>query len=406
MIYMAGDNNLDSDGLSDLYEIKRVGSTEGVVDIVAQFDRFGSNRPTRRYHLHRWGEASLQDDIRGTLAETNTGNAAELTRFIRWGIDTFPAEKYLVVIWAHGTGAFDEDIFRSASRAMRRNLKRHGVFRPSLANFPVDVSHLSTEITSDLPSLLEAIAPDETNQDFLDNVELKKALKDVGQPIDILGMDACLMSMAEVCYQVRGSVDITVGSEAEEDLDGWPYGGFLSKLVNEPGMTPAELAATIVDEFDLKYSAIEDAAATLSACNVRQSLVDGLAEKINRLSVAMINNFELDAISLARYRCWENELIESVDLADFCHLLKQRTNDADVRSACKDIVDFIKGNEFVFRRTRVGFDVRFTNGLGIYFPKNEVSDLYSNLDLIDPGVTRWFEFLNTFVEETEREPVS
>ena len=61
-----------------------------------------------------------------------------------------------------------------------------------------------------------AIAFDDTSKDFLDNIETKKVLaavtKDLGRPIDILGMDACLMSMAEVAYQIRDSVLVTVFS--------------------------------------------------------------------------------------------------------------------------------------------------------------------------------------------------
>lgn len=411
MIYMAGDNNLDADGLSDLYEIKRVGSRDGVVDIVAQFDRFGTRRPTRRYHLHHWSQTNLQQDQGPPLPEGNTGNPAELTKFIRWGIDNFPADKYLVIIWAHGTGAFDEDIFfrsgtTASSKSIRRPLKRHGIFRPTLEAFPVDVSHLSTAITDDLPLLMESIAPDDTNKDFLDNVELKKALQDVGEPIHILGMDACLMSMAEVCYQVHESVQITVGSEAEEDLDGWPYGGFLSKLVDDPTMTPDKLAETIVTEFDRKYSAMEDVAATLSGCNVDKPLAEELATKINALAVSMINNFasHADVISLARFRCWENALIESVDLLDFCSLLAAKSNNADVQKACNDIVEFLQGQKFVFTRTKVGDDVRHSNGLAIYFPTTEVSDLYRNLDMINPNnnKTRWLEFITMFVQMNKR----
>jgi len=33
-------------------------------------------------------------------------------------------------------------------------------------------------------------------------------------------MDACLMAMVEVAYQLRDSVKITVGSEEEEPFDG------------------------------------------------------------------------------------------------------------------------------------------------------------------------------------------
>ena len=54
-----------------------------------------------------------------------------------------------------------------------------------------------------------AIAFDDTSKDFLDNVELKKVLAEVkrqtGRELDVLGFDACLMSMVEIAYQLRGT---------------------------------------------------------------------------------------------------------------------------------------------------------------------------------------------------------
>ena len=38
MVYMAGDNNLDPEGVQDLQEMKKVGST-AEVNVIAQFDR-------------------------------------------------------------------------------------------------------------------------------------------------------------------------------------------------------------------------------------------------------------------------------------------------------------------------------------------------------------------------------
>ena len=38
LVYMAGDNSLDPEGVQDLKEMKRVGSTDKI-NIVAQFDR-------------------------------------------------------------------------------------------------------------------------------------------------------------------------------------------------------------------------------------------------------------------------------------------------------------------------------------------------------------------------------
>ena len=52
MVYLAGDNNLDSAGSGDLAEMKTVGSTRDV-SIVAQFDRAGSRGVTNRYLLQK-----------------------------------------------------------------------------------------------------------------------------------------------------------------------------------------------------------------------------------------------------------------------------------------------------------------------------------------------------------------
>src|SRR5262245_43280559 len=101
MIYMAGDNNLDSDGISDLKEIKRVGSTDEVA-ILAQFDRAGKTIHTKRYYLrNRKVSPWLKEDEVADLGETDSGDGKELTKFIKWGMEKYEAESYLVIIWGH-----------------------------------------------------------------------------------------------------------------------------------------------------------------------------------------------------------------------------------------------------------------------------------------------------------------
>ena len=53
MVYMAGDNNLDPEGVEDLKEMKKVGSTDKL-NIIAQFDR-ASGHVARRYYLRKGG---------------------------------------------------------------------------------------------------------------------------------------------------------------------------------------------------------------------------------------------------------------------------------------------------------------------------------------------------------------
>lgn len=404
MVYMAGDNNLDSDGVSDLKEMKRVGSTDEVA-VIAQFDRKGTARHTKRYFVTNYQTSgTLSGDEVADLGETNSGSPLEFTQFIKWGMSKYPAEHYLVIIWAHGTGAYDEDIYYESERALRRSLRRHGLFRsPMVRHF--DTLAAKTLSAEDFDEIVTTIiAPDDDAKDFLDNVELKQALNAVGHKIDILGMDACLMSMAEVCYQVRESVGITVGSQAEEELEGWAYEGFLRRLINDPDMSPEQLSNAIVEEFAVLYEEYENAAVTLSACDLSESVT--LANAVDRLAGSLLDNLddddELDALMLARYRVWQNELIDSVDLYDLCYLLSRKTQQAATTTACKKVMDVIKDSNFVISESHIGDEMKYCQGLAIYFPTQEVSPLYARLDFVQPTVTRWGKFIQEYVDTTQR----
>ena len=52
MIYLAGDNDLESAGSVDLAEMKQIGSNDDL-NLIAQFDRAGSRAQTRRYYLRK-----------------------------------------------------------------------------------------------------------------------------------------------------------------------------------------------------------------------------------------------------------------------------------------------------------------------------------------------------------------
>jgi len=79
MVYMAGDNNLDPDGVQDLKEMKKVGSTDEV-NIIAQFDR-ATGHVAKRYLLRKGGK--VIDDAVASLGRINTGDPNRLMDFIK-----------------------------------------------------------------------------------------------------------------------------------------------------------------------------------------------------------------------------------------------------------------------------------------------------------------------------------
>jgi len=419
LVYLAGDNNLDSASLTDLDEMKTVGSTKAV-DIVAQVDRWGGGHATHRYHLKKGGD--LAEDSMQDLGETNMGDPAVLEDFLRWGMKEYPAERYLVVLWNHGSGWDDEDIYRTVRRiglAIRR--RSHLVEPPSAGDRKtVSVRRVRTVGTKPLRRALfsstiaaavrpgvrpRAIAFDDTSKDFLDNVETKKVLasvtKALGRKIDILGMDACLMSMAEVVYQVRDSVLVSVGSEEVEPSDGWPYDTILKALVAKPEMTAQQLAALIVEKYIASYgpdSNVTQAACELSKCGELAKAIDRLAKAlISELSDAKVRG----AIFETRDQVQDYDVADYVDLYNFCDLLAGKISKGPLATACQGVMDAVREPGFVIASAYKGTGVQHSYGVAVYFPRKDISPLYATLDLTED--VGWGRFLERF-SGAQRQP--
>ena len=56
--------------------------------------------------------------------------------------------------------------------------------------------------------------------------------------VDVLGCDACLMSMVEIAYELRGVADFLVASETEQPSQSWPYAPLLAALREHPEIIP------------------------------------------------------------------------------------------------------------------------------------------------------------------------
>lgn len=125
MVYMAGDSGavietgknkasriwhpLEKDGHDDLAEMERVGSTDEVA-IVVQFDALSQEKYTYRHIIAPAGHhlPPIQ------MPNQNMGDPASLRDFIEWGMSSAPAEQYAVILWSHGTGWKEDDIYAYA----------------------------------------------------------------------------------------------------------------------------------------------------------------------------------------------------------------------------------------------------------------------------------------------------
>ncbi|WP_306534019.1 clostripain-related cysteine peptidase [Geobacter sp.] len=411
MVYLAGDNNLDSAGMVDIKEMKTVGTTDQIA-VLVQLDRAGANMQTVRYCLKKG--TSLAKDAVQSLGETNMGDPKVLEDFVTWGATTYPADHYLLVLWNHGAGwddanLYEGDVFSGAAPPVSRKAEpvvtrgaapgakaiplaqaRAGIRRTRRALFSTTVQAAVKE---------RGIAFDDQAQDFLDNIELKKVMtaikKKLTRKIDILGMDACLMSMAEVFYQMRDVADYSVGSEETEPGDGWPYDRILKALAAKPAMTPEELSKTIVTQYLASYKATENvtqSAVKLARLKPLATAIDGLAKALKgTLADAASRTALINA--RAQVQEYSRPYDDYCDLIDLCDLLVKGVANPAVKTACAAVKDAAAAA--IVATGYKGPAVDNSRGISIYFPKRKLSPLYKTLDFTKKRA--WDEFLKAYL---------
>ena len=104
LVYMAGDNNLDGAALRDIAEMARAGSTKDV-NILVQLDRIEDNL-TRRFRITQGG--GFKTDCLESFGDTNTGDPQILYNFVKWAADNYPADRYALILWNHGSGWWED----------------------------------------------------------------------------------------------------------------------------------------------------------------------------------------------------------------------------------------------------------------------------------------------------------
>ncbi len=211
MVYIAADNNLEGAGLYDLNELELVGSSPDV-NLVVEIDRSaefvdweGDWTEGRRYYVQQDDDLEVTaSPVVESLGEINSGDPDTVADFAIWGITTYPAQKYMLVLWDHGGGW---------------------------------ISHASDDATGDDLTLTELTGA-------LDRVVAETGI----DQFEVLGFDMCLMGQAEVFQTIAPYARYGIGSQENEPGAGWFY-VFVEELVKDPSMNGAQLGQHVVDSF-------------------------------------------------------------------------------------------------------------------------------------------------------------
>ena len=441
MVYLAGDNNLTSECLFALTEMKKALPGKHI-NVVAQFDPRDEYLPTHRYEINRKGaNSSLFDDIideahynpatkevqftneskrakelaakrklrsdevqtlfggvqdlstlsfveEDTRDDTDTGSPATLYNFLSFCIEAYPAEHYLVTLSGHAGGVETDYLLK-----------------------------------------------DESSKGSLTFNEMKQVFRELrndldGRSIDIVGMDNCLMSMGEICYELRDLVDIIVGCESFSPASGWPYRQILERLRKDfADPKPAKkksikvkAAKAIVEEYVNYYSPYWMSGMSVSQSALDLRRVEELRQHVDSLGSAMDKELKRefggrlknngrqnktafkDKLVLAHWEAQSYNGERFVDLFDFCSCLEERSPSSEIVSKCRELRRFI-ADDFVLKSCYSGAAYQYSYGVSIYFPWAQVAAKYQNLDFVkNSSGTGWLSFLRTYAQLTRRRP--
>lgn len=400
LVFMAGDNDMESFADLDLVEMEALPSDEHL-HVVAQFD-------SRAEATYRYRFLPGSTEVVGKpLGEVNTGDPNSLTQFVMWGKKHFPAERTALVIWNHGTGLRDlpDDFNYSAlrstkdSQTIKAEIKRT-LFAPTLA-----------KMAKTCPRL-RGVAIDATDRDYLDNQELKDALTAIpadGPRVDLIGFDACLMNTVEIAYQLRGLAQLMVGSQETEPGIGWPYKEIVTTLAAKPTMTPGQLAETIVSLYTeatgkkmrgrSKASPYTQSALDLCQVELTFKLVNELTLKLLDEEVFR-NSVVRKALSRTRKevkRFHDRELVDLMDWCEFMYLWTKGNAGKLFRESLLALRDHLKLGEalIVANQAHGGKDAAHIHGVSIFWPQEKSSIVYNTLDF---ACSRWGELVKQMMK--------
>ncbi len=219
-------------------------------------------------------------------------------------------------------------------------------------------------------------------------------------------MDACLMAMVEIGYQIRNYANYLVASEEVELAHGWNYLALLNQLsVNN--YAPAQAAQSIVQTYESFYQN-KIQFYTQSAINLES--IDQIKQGID-VAVACIKKYQSinkagmsDAIKKARQACLQFSAVNYIDLHSFfsefvkqVDLLRGRdVRNSKILDALKDAL--VLSNQFIESSVIAntsGKHLARAKGLSIYFPLHHIDYSYARTDFAHDS--SWLGFIKECV---------
>jgi hypothetical protein len=278
---------------------------------------------------------------------------ASLKRFLDWGCARFPSTYTMLVLWGHSYGV-GLDLF-SPRQDLRGAREQPGprtvVPRPPLRELFNGNGHVEQRTDNPTRLSIRGLAG------ILEDARGKSA-----EPkIDLLGLDSCYMSSAEIAYQLRNSARYMVASESWIREEGWNYSNAFGALANDPTIKPADLGQAIVKG--------TSSTATQNIAVLDLSRAEKLAERSTACIASLTRLVQQDADARrAMQLCFEKvgflKVRQFLDLPD---LISKLTGDFDELKAQLDPLRK-EARGLILKDADAPEDRGKLHGLSIFYP--------------------------------------
>lgn len=276
LVYMNASNDLQPFSLLNIAQMVSVGSDATNVNIVVQWKQSSASElsqyctcvpsfvGTRRYLLHNHPTTSLCSNLTDftscstadptildadRLADPTTnstdpssgastsdmGDYLVLQNFVVWGMTTYPADNYALVIWDHGSAWRPVPGFRAATAKKASR----------------------------------AVSQDYVTGDEIETQQIQTALTGLPSKLDMVIFDCSLEGMVEVAYQINPVARVMVCSEESPPGAGYPYKLWLATLKTS-GKNPCDVGTNIVQDFVGNPPYVTDTDLTQSVIDLSQ----------------------------------------------------------------------------------------------------------------------------------------
>jgi Clostripain family len=346
LVYISADHELANFAVESLKQLKRGADGKTIALVEAHS---GNLAETCRYVFDgvrgldapEGRDSSIRSNLEPQTSPLPSGGIADplnLTRFIEWA-SQYEAKHRCLFLWGHGYELLlNED---------------------------------------------ETAGAKESGRNYLAPKSLKEALQTAKQRnpklnFDIIGIDACGLSLFELASELSGCGDFLVASQEDVPDQSFPYEQMLLKMRTED---KAETVAADIPElyrqFYQDYVLGPEAGTNeITLASVRLKSTGSVQEPLKLLSKALLSSVSdpalRKAILSARKGTREFALGMFVDLRDFCVQLTGQVADGELKSACDAVRNAIDASGedacILTNRAGKGSEPTHCHGLSIYLP--------------------------------------